>query len=228
MFGIKTKTDGGISMGRMRACLFDLDGVVVDTAKYHYLAWKRLANSLGFDFTKEDNERLKGVSRVQSLEILLSIGKVKLSEAEKLKMAEEKNNWYVEYISKLDESEILPGVKSLLIELRKNGIKIALGSASKNSMLILNNLKLIPYFDVIVDGNKVSKAKPDPEVFLLGAKELNVHPSECVVFEDAQAGIEAAKAANMKAIGIGRKDVLSKADKVFADLSHAHINIIEF
>lgn len=215
-------------MCKIKACLFDLDGVVVDTAKYHYLAWKRLANSLGFDFTKEDNERLKGVSRVKSLEILLSIGKLKPSASEKLKMAEEKNNWYVEYISKLDESEILPGVKSLLIELRENGIKIALGSASKNSMLILNNLNLIPYFDAIVDGNKVLKAKPDPEVFLLGAKELNVQPSECVVFEDAKAGIEAAKAANMKAIGIGQKDVLSKADKVFENLINAHINIIKF
>ena len=215
-------------MNKIKACLFDLDGVVVDTAKYHYLAWKRLANSLGFDFTEKDNERLKGVSRIQSLEILLSIGKVNPSHSEKLKMAQEKNDWYVEYISKLDESEILPGVKNFLIELRQNGIKIALGSASKNSMLILNNLNLTSYFDAIVDGNKVSKAKPDPEVFLLGARELQVHPSECLVFEDAQAGIDAAKAANMKVIGIGQKDVLLNADKVFEGLSNAHMNIIEF
>ena len=215
-------------MNKIKACLFDLDGVVVDTAKYHYLAWKRLANNLGFDFTEKDNERLKGVSRMRSLEILLSIGKVNASEEEKLKMAQEKNEWYVEYISKLDESEILPGVKSFLIELRQNGIKIALGSASKNSMLILNNLNLTSYFDAIVDGNKVSKAKPDPEVFLLGARELQVQPSECLVFEDAQAGIDAAKAANMKVIGIGQKDVLLNADKVFEDLSNAHMNIIEF
>lgn len=215
-------------MNKIKACLFDLDGVVVDTAKYHYLAWKRLANNLGFDFTEKDNERLKGVSRIQSLEILLSIGKVKPSEEEKLKMAEEKNNWYVEYISKLNENEILPGVKNFLIELRQNGIKIALGSASKNSMMILNNLNLISYFDAIVDGNKVSKAKPDPEVFLLGAEELQVKPSECVVFEDAQAGIDAAKAANMKVIGIGQKDVLLNADKIFEGLRDAHINIIEF
>ena len=215
-------------MNKIKACLFDLDGVVVDTAKYHYLAWKRLANNLGFDFTEKDNERLKGVSRTQSLEILLSIGKAQPTEEEKVKMAEEKNNWYVEYISKLDESEILPGVKNFLIELRHKGIKIALGSASKNSMLILNNLNLTSYFDAIVDGNKVAKAKPDPEVFLLGARELSVQPSECVVFEDAQAGIDAAKAANMKVIGIGQKDVLLNADKVFEDLSNAHINIIEF
>ena len=215
-------------MNKIKACLFDLDGVVVDTAKYHYLAWKRLANNLGFDFTEKDNERLKGVSRAQSLEILLSIGKVNPSHSEKLKMAQEKNDWYVEYISKLDESEILPGVKNFLIELRQNGIKIALGSASKNSMLILNNLHLISYFDAIVDGNAVSKAKPDPEVFLLGAKELQVQPSECVVFEDAQAGIDAAKAANMRVIGIGQKDDLLNADKVFESLSNAHMNIIEF
>lgn len=215
-------------MNKIKACLFDLDGVVVDTAKYHYLAWKRLANSLGFDFTQKDNEKLKGVSRMRSLEILLSIGKVNPSEEKKLMMAQEKNSWYVEYISKLDESEILPGVKDLLIELRQNGIKIALGSASKNSMMILNNLNLTSYFDAIVDGNKVSKAKPDPEVFLLGARELKVQPSECVVFEDAQAGIDAAKAANMKVIGIGQKDVLLNADKIFEGLNDAHIDIIEF
>ncbi|MGV8983322.1 beta-phosphoglucomutase [Clostridium sp.] len=215
-------------MSKIKACLFDLDGVVVDTAKYHYLAWKRLASSLGFDFTKEDNERLKGVSRMRSLEILLSIGKVNPSEEKKIMMAQEKNSWYVEYISKLDETEILPGVKNFLIELRQNGVKIALGSASKNSMLILNNLNLTSYFDAIVDGNKVLKAKPDPEVFLLGARELKVQPSECVVFEDAQAGIDAAKAANMKVIGIGQKGVLLNADKIFEGLSDVHIDIIEF
>lgn len=215
-------------MSKIKACLFDLDGVVVDTAKYHYLAWKRLASNLGFDFTQKDNERLKGVSRMQSLEILLSIGNIKARDSEKLKMAEQKNNWYVEYISKLDSKEILPGVKNFLIELRQNGIKIALGSASKNSMLILNNLNLTSYFDAIIDGNKVSKAKPDPEVFLLGASELRVNPLECVVFEDAQAGIDAAKAANMKAIGIGQKDVLLNADKIFEGFSDAHIDVLEF
>lgn len=220
--------DGGIRMSKIKACLFDLDGVVVDTAKYHYLAWKRLASNLGFDFTQKDNERLKGVSRMQSLEILLSIGNIKTRDSEKLKMAEQKNNWYVEYISKLDSKEILPGVKNFLIELRQNGIKIALGSASKNSMLILNNLNLTSYFDAIIDGNKVSKAKPDPEVFLLGASELRVNPLECVVFEDAQAGIDAAKAANMKAIGIGQKDVLLNADKIFEGFSDAHIDVLEF
>lgn len=215
-------------MSQIKACLFDLDGVIVDTAKYHYLAWKRLADNLGFEFTEENNELLKGVSRTRSLEILLEIGKYEATEEEKLKMASEKNEWYVEYIKKLKEDEILPGVKEFLIELRQNEIKVALGSASKNSMIILNNLKLTQYFDAIIDGNKVSQAKPDPEVFLLGAKELGVKPEECVVFEDAQAGVEAAKAANMKAIGIGDENILSLADKVVQDLGHATMDIIKF
>lgn len=215
-------------MTEIKACLFDLDGVIVDTAKYHYLAWKRLAQELGFDFTKEDNERLKGVSRMASLEILLSIGQVFATEEEKAAMAEKKNKWYVDYITKLKEDEILPGVKEFLTLLRDNGIKVALGSASKNSMLILENLKLLPYFDAIIDGNKVSKAKPDPEVFLLGAKELRVKAEDCVVFEDAEAGIEAAKSANMKAIGIGSIEVLNKADKVVSGFQGQGLDILEF
>lgn len=212
---------------KVKACLFDLDGVIVDTAKYHYLAWKRLANELGFEFTEKDNERLKGVSRVRSLEILLEIGGIEVSEGEKAKMAERKNAWYVEYISKFDKSEILDGVEDFLLELKNKGIKIALGSASKNSMIILNNLELIPLFDAIVDGNKVSKAKPDPEVFLLGAKELGVNPEECLVFEDAEAGIEAAKAAGMKAIGIGASEILLKADKVIPNFKGITAEIVD-
>ncbi len=215
-------------MGDIKACLFDLDGVIVDTAKYHYLSWKRLAKELGFDFTAEDNERLKGVSRMASLEILLSLGGYKATEAEKQEMAAKKNKWYVEYIEKLKEDEILPGVKEFLTTLREAGIKIALGSASKNSMRILENLKLIPYFDAIIDGTKVSKAKPDPEVFLLGAKELFVKPEETVVFEDAEAGVEAAKRAKMKAVGIGSKEVLKDADKVISGFLGVGLDILEF
>ncbi len=212
----------------IKACIFDLDGVIVDTAKYHYLAWKRLAKELNFDFTEKDNERLKGVSRMASLDILLSIGGLSFSEKEKIKLAEKKNKWYVEYISKLDKNEILPGVEDFLRKLKQNGIKIALGSASKNSMLILNNLQLVPYFDTIIDGNKVSKAKPDPEVFLLAAKELNIPSEYCVVFEDAEAGIEAAKKANMKAIGVGSKDILKKSDKIIDCFKGLELNILEF
>ena len=202
----------------MRAAIFDLDGVIVDTAKYHYLAWKRLANDLGFDFTEKDNERLKGVSRIRSLEILLEIGGLTLDEATKTKIAAQKNDWYVDSISRMDESEILPGVVEYVKSIRAKGIKTAIGSASKNTPLILERLGISSLFDVIVDGNKVSKAKPDPEIFLRAAEELNIRPAECVVFEDAEAGIEAAHRAGMKAVGIGRPFVLKDADAVIDGL----------
>lgn len=212
----------------IKGCIFDLDGVIVDTAKYHYLAWKRLANELGFAFTEKDNERLKGVSRMASLDILLSIGGLHFDETTKLELAEKKNNWYVDYISKMNKDEILPGVLNFLTTLKENNIKISLGSASKNSMLILNNLELFSYFDAIVDGNKVSQAKPNPEVFLLAAKELGLESKYCVVFEDAEAGIEAATAAGMRSIGIGSTDVLKEATKVLPNLAHADLSILDF
>ncbi|MBU3092121.1 beta-phosphoglucomutase [Clostridium sp. CM028] len=205
-------------MTKIKACLFDLDGVIVDTAKYHYLAWRRLAKELGFDFTKEQNESLKGISRMESLKILLNIGGLTLTEAEKMTLAEKKNNWYREYILKMTPDEILPGTVEFLEELKNNGIKIALGSASKNAMTILNNIKLVNHFDAIIDGTKTSNAKPDPEVFLLGAKELGVSPSECVVFEDAKAGIESAINAGMYSVGIGDPLVLNKANIVVSSL----------
>lgn len=199
---------------KFKASIFDLDGVIVDTAKYHYLAWKRLANELGFDITKEDNERQKGVSRMKSLEILLEIGNLQVSDEEKEKMAEKKNNWYVEYISKTDSSEILPGAKEFLELLRQNGVKISLASASKNASLILNNIGIMNLFDEIVDGTVVSKAKPDPEVFIVAAQKLGIANEDCIVFEDAEAGIEAALAASMYTVGIGKKEVLTNANMV--------------
>ena len=202
----------------MRAAIFDLDGVIVDTAKYHYLAWKRLANELGFDFTEVDNERLKGVSRVRSLEILLEIGGLTLDEATRSQLAARKNNWYVNYISQMDASEILPGAADYLQKIRLNGVRTALGSASKNAPVILDRLGISSLFDAIVDGNKVSKAKPDPEVFLRAAQELNIPPGECVVFEDAEAGIEAALRAGMGTVGIGKPSVLKDADVVVGGL----------
>jgi beta-phosphoglucomutase len=204
----------------IKAALFDLDGVLVDTAKYHYLAWKRLAGELGFTFTEKDNERLKGVSRMRSLEILLEVGGLygSFSEDEMVEMAARKNEWYVLYISNMDESEILEGTIECLKGFRVLGVKTVLGSASKNAMLILNNLKLTPYFDAIIDGTKVSKAKPDPEIFLLGAKEVNTKPEDCVVFEDSQAGLDAAKNAGMKAIAIGKPEYLNGYDRIFRGL----------
>lgn len=212
----------------IKGCIFDLDGVIVDTAKYHYLAWKRLANELGFEFTEEDNERLKGVSRMKSLEILLEIGNKEFDEETKLKLAEKKNGWYVEYISKMDESEILEGVKEFLTELREKGVKISLGSVSKNAMTILKNINLLPYFDTVIDGTKVTNAKPDPEVFLKAAEELGLKPEECCVFEDAVAGIEAARRANMKVIGVGSPDILGDADKVINGFKGITIDILNF
>ena len=206
-------------MSTVRACLFDLDGVIVDTAKYHFLAWRRLAQELGFEFTKEQNERLKGVSRMQSLEILLEIGGKTFSPNVKEELAAKKNLWYVEYITTMQQDEILPGATEFLLSVRQAGLQTALGSASKNAMTILHNVGLVSYFDSIIDGTKTAKAKPDPEVFLLCAKELGVKPANCVVFEDAKAGIEAARNAGMHCIGIGTKEDLPDADLVVPSLA---------
>ncbi|MEK4005539.1 beta-phosphoglucomutase [Paenibacillus sp. FSL H3-0333] len=202
----------------MKGAIFDLDGVIVDTAKYHYLAWRSLAGELGFPFTEQDNERLKGVSRMRSLDILLEIGGLEYSEAEKLAMAEKKNRLYVEYISGLDESELLPGVRAYLNALRARGVAIALGSASKNAEFILDKLNIAGLFDVVIDGNKVARAKPDPEVFQSACRELGLQPQDCVVFEDAEAGVAAGKAAGMQVVGIGKAEVLKAADLVISGL----------
>ena len=194
--------------------IFDLDGVIVDTAKYHYKAWSSLANQLGFVFTQEDNELLKGVSRRKSLEILLTIGNISASEVQKEQWMEAKNNEYLSYIQKMTPDEILPNVRNILQGLKVKGYRIALGSASKNAIEILQKVDLYAVFDVIIDGNQVNKAKPDPEVFLKAAHQMKVLPKNCIVFEDAVAGIEAAKAANMIAIGMGNSQILTMADRV--------------
>lgn len=211
----------------IQACLFDLDGVLVDTAKYHFLAWKRLAAELGFSFTEQDNEKLKGVSRMASLDILLKVGGIELGETKKQELAKRKNEWYVEYISQMDASEILPGALSFLQQCRENGLKTALGSASKNAPMILRNTGLAPYFDAIIDGTHTSQAKPDPEVFLLGARELGVNPENCVVFEDAEAGIEAARRAGMRCVGIGTPETLGAADLVIPSLESMTLSMVK-
>ncbi len=198
----------------IKACIFDLDGVIVDTARYHFIAWKKLAEKLDINFTENDNERLKGVSRMDSLNIILEIGGITLPDEEKEKYAAEKNKIYLSYILKMTPDDILPGVFDFLTGVKKRGISIALGSASKNAVTILEKIGLQDTFDAIVDGTKVSKAKPDPQVFLTGAAMLGVEPSGCVVFEDAIAGVEAAHRAGMKCIGIGSPDLLSGADLV--------------
>jgi beta-phosphoglucomutase len=203
-----------------KAALFDLDGVLVDTARYHYLAWKNLADGLGFEFTLAHNERLKGVSRMASLDILLEVGGLdhRFTPQEKDRMAAEKNQRYLGLVAKMEPSEILEGVVPFLSALKDRKVKIALGSASKNAPLILERVGLTRWFDALVDGTDVTKAKPDPEVFLLGARRLDVLPGECVVFEDAQAGLEAARAGGMHAVGLGRPEDLPGAHEVFRGL----------
>jgi len=207
----------------IKALIFDLDGVLVDTAKYHYLAWKRLAEELGFFFSQENNERLKGVSRVRSLEILLEVGGLQFDEEAKTKLATKKNNWYVDYILKMTPDEILPGVINFIKEAKNQGLKTAIGSASKNAKTILERTDLLKYFDAIIDGNKVSTAKPDPEVFLLAAAELGVKPDECIVFEDAEAGVEAALNGKMRVVGIGSEKNLGHAHLVIPGFENASL-----
>jgi beta-phosphoglucomutase len=198
----------------MQACIFDLDGVIVDTARYHYLAWKRLAAELGFELTPEDNERLKGVSRAQSLEIVLEIGGIQVPPEEQEQLAEKKNGWFNELIAKMEPDEIFPGAKSLVTDLRNSGRKVALASSSKNARLVVDRLQIRHLFDVIVDGTMIEHTKPDPEIFLLTANRLGVRPQSCLVFEDAEAGVEAALAAGMKCVGIGSPERLGKAHLV--------------
>ncbi len=205
-------------IGRMQLAIFDLDGVIVDTARYHYLAWKRLANAYGFDFTEADNERLKGVSRMRSLDILLEIGGIGADASMRDEMAAQKNRWYVEWISRMDASEILPGAAEYVGFVRSRGIRTAIGSASKNTPLILDRLGIAPLFDVVIDGSKTSRTKPDPQVFQLAAQALAIEPRNCFVFEDAAAGVEAARRAGMGAVGIGSPSILRDADAVVAGL----------
>jgi len=207
----------------VKACIFDLDGVIVDTAVYHFKSWKRLADELGINFTLQDNERLKGVSRMSSLEIILEIGKTTKTEAEKQELASRKNEWYTEMISKMTPAEVLPGAEMFLQEVKNAGIKTVLGSGSKNAGTILGKTGITPFFDAIIDGNDVSKAKPDPEVFLKGAEAVHVLPADCVVFEDAIAGVEAALAGGMKAVGIGSPEILSKANLVVPGLAEMNL-----
>ncbi len=204
----------------IRAAIFDLDGVIVDTAKYHYRAWRRLARELGFEFTERDNERLKGVSRGRSLEILLEVGgfdkEGMFSDVQRQQMADRKNGWYVEYVSGMTPAEILPGAVEFLREVREDGVRTALGSASKNTGIILDRLKIGGLFDAVVDGTMVSRTKPDPEVFLTCASMLGggILPTECVVFEDAEAGVRAARAGGMHCVGIGSSETLREAELV--------------
>lgn len=200
-----------------------MDGVIVDTAKYHFKAWARLADTLSIPFTEEQNEQLKGVSRVDSLERILAWGNVVLDNNKKLELMDLKNKWYLDYVAEINPSEMLPGAHEFLLELNEKGIKIALGSSSKNSILILDKLGITHLFESIIDGTKITFGKPHPEVFLRGASELNLQPSECVVFEDALSGVEAAKEGGFYCIGIGSPEFLGQADAIIDNLDGFNI-----
>jgi beta-phosphoglucomutase len=200
----------------IEAVIFDLDGVIVDTAHYHFLAWNRLAAELGFQLTVIDNERLKGVSRMRSLDIILDMANQKRGEDEKRRLAEMKNTWFLEYLSNMQPEEIFPGVVRLIEELRGRGLKVALASSSKNANTVVDLLNIRHLFVIIVDGNMVAHSKPDPEIFLLAARQLRVKHEACLVIEDAAAGVEAALAAGMACVGVGSGDMLGKANLVIA------------
>jgi beta-phosphoglucomutase len=206
-------------MTHKKAFIFDLDGVIVDTAKYHFLAWKKVANQIGIEFTEEHNELLKGVSRKRSLDIILELGSKEASQEDKNKWLTQKNEDYLSQLVDMDSSEILPGVFEVLQFLKENNQPIALGSASKNARPILKKTGIISYFDAIVDGNDVTNAKPDPEVFLIAAQLLHVKPEHTIVFEDSIAGIQAANIAKMTSIGIGDKTILHEAKYIFEDFT---------
>ena len=208
----------------IKAILFDLDGVIVETAGFHYQAWRQLAQDLGFDISEEFNEGLKGISRMESLDLILAHGGVELSEEQKLALAVTKNDNYLTLVSKMTPDDILPGVQDFFKQIKQTDIKIGLGSVSKNAKMILERVGLLQEFDAIIDGTKISKSKPDPEVFLNGAAELGFLPNECIVFEDAVAGVEAGKRAGMKVVGIGKTEVLTKADIVLAGFEGLELN----
>lgn len=210
----------------IKACIFDLDGVIIDTAQYHFLAWQRLAKELGIQFTQEHNEKLKGVSRMRSLDILLELGGKTLDEKSKETLATRKNEWFVEYINKVKPEDTYPGVKELIREIRMRGLKVGLASSSKNAKTVIRNIKMEKDFDAIVDGTMIKNTKPDPEVFLLAASRLNTPPSECVVFEDAEAGVEAALHAGMKAVGVGSAKLLGKANIVIPRTGDFKLSIL--
>jgi len=206
------------------AVIFDLDGVLVDTAVFHYQAWKRLAHQFDFDFTEVENEQLKGVSRTDSLNLILKWANKDIPAQEKEQLASSKNTWYLELVEEMKDGDVLPGTIELLNYLKETGKKIALGSASKNAVRILEKTGIRHYFDAIVDGNAVSRSKPDPEVFLKAAAFVGVEPVACVVLEDAQAGIEAAKAANMRVVAVDKSRTLTDYDSRVEDLGEILIS----
>lgn len=215
-------------MTELKATIFDLDGVLVDTAKFHYKAWKKMCDEVGIPFTVKNNERLKGVSRDQSLQILLDIGGVEMDLVNRYYWLKTKNDYYLEYIDQMNPEDLLEGVLNLFEELRNRDIKIGLGSSSKNARTILKKINIEKYFNIIVDGTELSNAKPNPEVFLLGAEAMDVEPANTVIFEDSVAGIEAGRTGGFYVVGIGDKTILKKAQTVISDFKNFKLEDLPF
>jgi len=210
-------------MTRFKAVIFDLDGVITDTAHYHYLAWKRLAESQGVHFDHAFNENLKGIDRMGSLDLILASASRSYTPEEKLALADEKNQHYQELISTMSAADLLPGAVQALDAVRAAGLKIGLASVSKNAITVLEHLGITDKFDYVVDAAKIARGKPDPEIFLKAAQELDVAPADCLGVEDAVAGVASIKSAGMYALGIGKPDVLTQADKVISGLSEFNL-----
>jgi beta-phosphoglucomutase len=206
-------------MSRFKAVIFDLDGVITDTAHYHYLAWKRLAESQGVHFDHAFNENLKGIDRMGSLDLILASSSRVYTPAEKLALADEKNLHYQELIATMSSKDLLPGAVEALDAVRADGLRIGLASVSKNAFTVLERLGITEKFDYVVDAATIARGKPDPEIFLKAARELGVAPADCLGVEDAVAGVTSIKSAGMYALGIGDPTVLTQADVVIPSLS---------
>jgi beta-phosphoglucomutase len=215
-------------MNLLKAVIFDMDGVLTETSKQHFLAWKHLAKDLGFEITNQINEQLKGISRLESLDIVLSAGNMidKYTKIEKVQLADKKNAIYQSLISKFTRENLSAGALSILGSLRDNKVKIGLASVSKNAQFLLEAMEIKDYFDVVVDPSEIANGKPAPDIFIMAAQKLGVEPSNCIGIEDAFAGVEAIKKAGMKPIGIGSKRVLYNCEVVFDNLTEINIDIL--
>jgi len=205
----------------IKGFIFDLDGVITDTAELHYDAWKKLADEMGWEFDREVNEKLRGISRMDSIKVIMDHNGVSLDENTIVELATKKNDIYVNSLDGMTQEDYLPGARELLTHLRSEGFSVALGSASKNANKVLQQLKATHYFDVIGDGNSVSKSKPAPDIFLFASEKLGLRPENCIVFEDAEKGIDAAKAGNFHSVGIGPEERVGHADIRFDTMKEA-------
>ncbi|MET1260411.1 beta-phosphoglucomutase [Flagellimonas sp. DF-77] len=205
----------------IKGFIFDLDGVITDSAEQHYQAWKKLAEEQGWKFDREVNEKLRGVSRLASIKIIAEHNGLSMDDATLTKLATQKNDYYVAALEAVSPEDYLPGAKELLIHLKREGFSVALGSSSKNAQMVLQQLKATDFFDAVSDGNTATNSKPAPDIFLLAAKLLQLKPEECVVFEDAEAGIDAAKAGAFHSVGIGPEERVGHADVRFDSMKEA-------